>query len=127
MSNIKTHTDVVASMEEFTTNYNNGLYTAPWIVYVGNNTDGYSVIYSNDENKAQTSVTPSVIESLTHRIQNLENEKVYCLEDEYDNLVANGSGWITDIDGTRREVVFEKDRLYCIYEDEGPVAVPNNN
>lgn len=126
MSNIKKHTDVVASMEEFTANYDNGLYATPWIVYVGNNTDGYSVVYSNDENKSHASATPDAIESLKTRIQKLEDEKVYCLEDEYDNLVLNGSGWVTNIDGTRSEVVFDEEKLYCIYEkNDGPVAEPN--
>jgi hypothetical protein len=126
MSNIKKHTDVVASMEEFTANYDNGLYATPWIVYVGNNTDGYSVVYSNDENKSHASATPDAIDSLKTRIQKLEDEKVYCLEDEYDNLVLNGSGWVTNIDGTRSEVVFDEEKLYCIYEkNDGPVAEPN--
>ena len=58
MSKVKKHTDVVASIEEFTANYENGEYVSPWIVYVGNNTDGYSVIYSNDENKMPASTTP---------------------------------------------------------------------
>ena len=124
MSNMKKHTDVVASMEEFTTNYNKGTYIAPWIVYVGNNADGYSVIYSNDENKTHPSATPDVIDSLAKRIQTLEDEKVYCYEDEYDILVANKRGWVTNLDGTRSEVVFDANKMYCIYEEEGPSAEP---
>lgn len=123
MSNMKKHTDVVASMEEFTANYDNGLYVAPWIVYVGNNTDGYSVIYSNDENNSHASATPDAIKSLETRIQKIEG--VYCLEEEYDNLVSNGSGWVTNIDGTRSEVEFDEEKLYYIYENDGPVAEPN--
>lgn len=125
MSDIKKHTDVVASMEEFTTNYNNGVYTAPWIVYVGNNADGYSVIYSNDENKSHASATPDIIDSLTQRLTKLENEKVFCYEEEYDILVANKQGWVTNLDGTRSEVVFDANKLYCIYEEEGPAVNPD--
>jgi hypothetical protein len=125
MSNIKKHTDVVASMEEFTTNYNNGAYTAPWIVYVGNNADGYSVIYSNDENKSHASATPDIIDSLAQRLTKLENEKVFCYEEEYDILVANKQGWVTNLDGTRSEVVFDANKLYCIYEEEGPAVNPD--
>lgn len=125
MSNIKTHTDVVASMEEFTTKYESGAYAAPWIVYVGNNVDGYTVVYSNDETRTQSSITPDVIESLQKRISKLEEEKVYCYEDEYDVLVAEGKGWITKLDGTRVEVLFDKNKLYCIYEDEDIVEVPD--
>ena len=125
MSNIKKHTDVVDSMEEFTTKYESGAYAAPWIVYVGNNVDGYTVVYSNDETRTQSSVTPDVIESLQKRISKLEEEKVYCYEDEYDVLVAEGKGWITKLDGTRVEVLFDKNKLYCIYEDEDIVEVPD--
>lgn len=124
MINIKKHTDVVASMEEFTTNYENGIYMTPWIVYVGNNTDGYSVIYSNDENKEHPSATPEFISLLSNRIAALENEKVYCYEEEYDNLVQNGKGWITNMDGTRSEVVFNENHIYNIYEDDGPNVSP---
>ena len=124
MSNIKTHTDVVASMEEFTTKYENGAYTAPWIVYIGNNVDGYTVVYSNDETKTQSSVTPDVIESLRQRISKLEEEKVYCYESEYDVLVAEGKGWVTNIDGTRTEVLFDKNKLYCIYEEDDITDTP---
>lgn len=123
MSNTRKHTDIVASMEEFTTNYNNGVYASPWIVYVGNNNDGYSVIYSNDENR-QTSITPDVIESLKIRIQNLEDEKVYCYQEEYDNLVINGKGWVTNLDGKLSEVQYDANKLYCIYEDDGPIIKP---
>lgn len=125
MSNIKKHTDVVGSMEEFTTRYNNGEYSAPWIVYVGNNTDGYSVIYSNDENKSHVSATPDTIDSLKTRIQKLEDEKVFCLENEYEILVSNGQGWVTNVDGTRTEVVFDESKIYCIYEDDTTNVEPD--
>lgn len=121
MSNIKKHTDVVASMEEFTTNYENGVYVSPWIVYIGNNNDGYSVIYSNDENKIHPSPAPDFIESLRKRIQALEDQNVYCYPDEYDNLLQNGKGWITNLDGTRSEVIFDENKSYYTYEEEGPV------
>ena len=121
MSNIKKHVDVVNSMDEFTTNHENGVYVSPWIVYVGNDDDGYSVIYSNDEKRANGSVDINVIESLTKRTEKLETEKVFCHEEEYDILVENGFGWVTNIDGTRSEVAFDESKLYCIYEDEGPI------
>lgn len=121
MSDIKKHTDVVSSMEEFTSNYEQGIYVAPWVVYVGNNTDGYSVIYSDDE-KLQSTIEPDFVQLLTKRVENLENEKVYCYQDEYDELVLNGSGWVTHIDGSKREVIFDEKSLYYIYEDDGPVT-----
>ena len=120
MNNAKKHTDVVASMEEFTTNYNNGVYTSPWVVYVGNSNDGYSVIYSNDENKHQNAIIPEAITSLTGRVEKLEDEKVYCYEDEYDILIEKGYGYVTTLDGIRVEVPFDETKWYCIYENEGP-------
>lgn len=123
MSNIKKHTDVVGSMDEFTSNYEQGLYVAPWVVYVGNDSDGYSVVYSNVENRSQSTIEPNIIESLVMRVSNLETEKVFCYEDEYNTLIENGKAWITDIDGTRKEVVFDNKKLYCIYEEDGPSVV----
>ena len=38
----------------------------------------------------------------------------------YEELVANGTGWVTNVDGTRKEVIFDPEKLYCIYEEEGP-------
>lgn len=124
MSNIKKHTDVVGSMEEFTANYEQGMYTAPWIVYVGNNVDGYSVVYSNDESRASSNVEPEFVESLVKRIEALETENVYCYEEEYDVLVTEGKAWITNLDGSRREVEFDNSKTYCIYEEDGP-ALPD--
>lgn len=123
MNIIKKHADVVASMEEFEHNYNQGMYKSPWIVYVGNDNDGYNVIYSNDE-KSHSSITPDVIESLKVRLEKLESEKVFCYEEEYETLLKNKHGWVTNIDGTRSEVVFDANKMYCIYEDEGPSVVP---
>lgn len=124
MAMIKRHTDVVASMDEFTSNYEAGLYVAPWIVYVGNDTDGYSVIYSNDEKRDLAGMTPDFIDSLKNRIEALETEKVFCFEEEYDILVANGRGWVTNLDGSRSEIVYDESKMYFIYEDEGPIMEP---
>lgn len=123
MNIIKKHADVVASMDIFEHNYNQGLYKSPWIVYVGNDNDGYNVIYSNDE-KSHSSITPDVIESLKVRLENLESEKVFCYEEEYETLLINKHGWVTNIDGTRSEVVFDANKIYCIYEDKGPSVAP---
>ena len=125
MAMIKRHTDVVASMDEFTSNYEAGLYVAPWIVYVGNDVDGYSVVYYNDEKKDLAGMTPDFIDSLKNRIEALETEKVFCFEEEYDVLVANGKGWVTNLDGSRSEVMFDESKMYFIYEDEGPTVTPD--
>ena len=121
MSSFERHTDVVTTMEEFTSRYEEGLYLVPWVVYVGNDEDGYSVIYSNDMNNSIKN-TPELIESLATRIENLENEKVYCYESEYEELLLNKTAWVTNLDGSRSEVVFDENKTYCIYEEEGPAT-----
>lgn len=121
MSNIKKHTDVVPSIDVFNTNYINNVYAEPWVVYVGNDVQGYQIIYSNDEKKITPTPTPDVIDLLQTRINALENEKVYCHEEEYENLVKNGKGWITKINGEREEVTFDENKLYFIYENEDEV------
>ena len=121
MSTFKKHTDVVATEEQFNINLQEGKYSAPWIVYVGDDVNGYRVYYSSDESHDMGTTDPVYIDSLQKRIEKLENEKVYCYEEEYNTLVANGSGWVTNIDGTKVEVVFDENTLYCIYEDDGPI------
>lgn len=111
----KKHVDVVDSIEVFETRLNNGMYATPWIVYIGDGSGVYSVIYSNDENKVSTS--PDFAESIKQRIEKLESEKVYCTEDEYETLVTNGAGWVTDTDGNKTEVVFDSNKMYYIYEE----------
>ena len=118
---IKKHTDVLATIEDFNANYEAGKYAAPWVVYVGNDTDGYDVIYSNDETR-QVLEQPDIVESIMTRLATLENERVFCYEEEYEALVTNGSGWITNVDGTRTEVTYDPNKIYCIYEEEGPVT-----
>lgn len=115
MGNFKRHTDIVSTMEEFTTRYEQGVYIIPWIVYVGNDDDGYSVIYSNDVNNSLLNKS-DLIDSLINRINKLETEKIYCYKNEYEDLIINGKGWVTNIDGTRSEVQFDENKTYCIYE-----------
>lgn len=123
MKKIKKHTDVIATVEEFETNLSNGVYASPYVVYVGNNTDGYKVFYSNDENRDLSIEGPDFIESIKNRISKLEQEKVYCYEDEYEKLVAEGGGFVTKLDGTREEILYDPNKTYCIYEEDGPVTV----
>lgn len=57
MSFFRRHTDVVSTMEEFTTRYEQGIYITPWVVYVGNNNEGYvriikdgDILFTDDDN-----------------------------------------------------------------------------
>ncbi len=118
-SKIKKHVDVVKSIEEFEENFANGLYITPYVVYIGNEENGYDVVYSNDQNNV-TNYEPDFIEGLSTRISRLENEKVYCYEEEYDNLILNGTAWLTGLDGIPVEHTYDSNKMYCIYEDDGP-------
>jgi hypothetical protein len=122
MNNVKKHTDVVATIEEFEIKLNNGTYVSPWVVYVGNENDGYKVFYSNDEKQDLNIAEPDFTEILINRIKNLEEEKVYCYEEEYEKLVTETKGWVTGLDGTRKEVSYDENKTYCIYEEEGPLT-----
>ena len=117
MSNIqKKHIDVVASMEEFKTNLDTGMYIVPWIVYVKDGANGYTVLTSASQETNQP--MPDALESLSARVDALENEKIYCLEDEYEELIEKGVALITKLDGSRVEIEFDENKLYCIYEQE---------
>lgn len=116
----KKHVDVVSTQEEFRQNYEEGVYQYPFVVYVGDDTTGYDIVYGSEE--MQSASNFNFQESIMKRIVNLETEKVYCYEDEYENLVSNGSGWITNLDGSKTEVTYDSSKTYCIYEDEGPNA-----
>lgn len=122
MSKIKKHTDIVNSYAEFEENVMNGFYEEPWVVYIKNDDGTYEIKYSNDVNRTHVSATPDIVDILEHRLRNLENEKIFCYEEEYDNLVTNGEGWITDINGERKYITFDENVLYHIYEEEGPSA-----
>ena len=121
MGNIKKHSDVVATMDEFRTKYEAGVYVAPWVVYVGNDNDGYTILYSNEEDRTLAEAEPSFIELISQRIANLESEKVFCYAAEYEALVENGTGWVTDTDGTCSEVTYDPKKLYFVYGDEGTI------
>lgn len=123
MSNNKKHIDVVGSIDEFTTNYESGLYVEPWVVYVGDLKHGYDVLYSSN---ATESFKPDYVSSITKRIDNLEEEKVFCYESEYDELITKGHGWVTNVDGTRNEVEFDSNKMYYIYED-GEIEAPDQS
>lgn len=118
----KKHTDVLATLDEFKTNYEAGLYQAPWVVYIGTDADGFQVMYSTDENKALEEADPVMINSIMTRLTALENKEQFCYPEEYDALVANGTGWVTNVDGTRMEVTYDPNVTYNLYEDEGPAT-----
>ena len=120
MNNIKKHTDIVNSIEEFESNLNNGVYVEPWVVYINNGDGTYSIKYSNDINRTHSSISPDIVSGIQNRIKQLEEENVFCFENEYETLLANGEAWVTDVDGSKKYEIFDNKKIYYIYEDEGP-------
>ena len=115
------HIDVVPNREKFKENLETpGYYTAPWVVYIGSDEGGYDVAYSSDEKRAESNI--NYVDSFANRLEALEQEKVYCYEREYEELVKNGSAYLTGLDGKQVSHVFDASKLYCIYEDDGPVS-----
>ena len=121
MSVIQTkHIDVVASMEEFQNNKNAGKYLVPWVVYIGNTVDGYTIMTSGTQETSQPS--PDALESLSARVDRLENERIFLLETQYEELVKNGYVWIND---GKTRIDFNPEHLYYIYEPESEVPEVN--
>jgi hypothetical protein len=128
MSTFKKHIDVVASVEEFNANNTAGMYKEPWVVYVGDGNGEYTIYTSNSQDTEQP--MPDALVALSTRVDKLEEEKVYCLEDEYESLVKNGVGLVTNVNGETYEIQFDENKLYCIYEpeetEENPDEPENN-
>lgn len=117
MNKIKKHADIVNSYEEFETNIMNGVYVEPWVVYIKNNDGTYEIKYSNDVNRTHFSATPDSIDILNSRLTKLEEEKVFCTENDYDRLVAGEGVYITDINTGMEKLVYYNDKhLYYIIE-----------
>ena len=111
------HIGVYSSKGEFDEKFNPADYVEPWVVYIVDGENIYDIIYSNDQDRQLSSMEPDFQKMLENRVSKLENEKVYCTEDEYETLVANGTGWVTDTDGNKTEVVFDSNKMYYIYEE----------
>lgn len=124
MSKIKKHTDIVSSYQEYETNLYNNVYEEPWIVYIDNGDGTYEIKYSNDSKRTHLSATPDEIDRLDSRLKKIEEEKVYCTEEEYDAIVDdyfNGDYvgvWINNIYGGDKILVkYNEAHLYHIIEN----------
>lgn len=118
------HIGVYSSKGEFDEKFNPADYVEPWVVYIVDGENIYDIIYSNDQDRQLSSMEPDFQKMLENRVSKLENEKVYCTELEYEILVSNGFGWVTNIDGTKSEVSFDVNKIYYIYEDDEIVVEP---
>ena len=108
------HIDVVKNIEEF--NERVGSYIEPWVVYIGNDADGYDIKYSSGFNK--TVIDSDVVQIINNRLQALENEKVFCTESEYEIISTTGEGYIKDINNPDNSyfVKFDSSKMYYNYE-----------
>ena len=79
MKKIRKHIDVVSNEEIFNENLNNGLYIEPWVVYIGNEENGYSIVYSKNQNKTEH-IDPNIIEVIDGRLRILEDESIKKIE-----------------------------------------------
>lgn len=76
--------------------------------------------YSSDEERVLSEI--DYVESFARRLESLEQEKVYCYENEYEKLIKDGSAYLTGLDGETELFHYDSSKLYCIYEDDGPVS-----
>jgi hypothetical protein len=79
MKKIRKHIDVVSNEEIFNENLNNGLYIEPWVVYIGNEENGYSIVYSKNQNKTEH-IDPNIVEVINGRLLKLEDESIKKIE-----------------------------------------------
>lgn len=105
------HIGIYATMEEFQANVD--LLEIPWVAYIGTpGTADYKVIYPNDL-VAQDENKVNIADEL------LKLKPVICTEDEYDILITDGVGYVTDVDGTKRGPVNYDPEVYYYTYDAG--------
>lgn len=103
------HIGIFATVEEFKAGVN--LLETPWVAYVGTpGTADYKVYYPNDlvvKDESGVNIADEI----------LKLKPVLCTVDEYDILVTQGEGYVTDTDGTTSgPVKFNPDVYYYTYD-----------
>lgn len=103
------HIGIYATMEEFQAN--NHLLKTPWVAYIGTpGSPDYKVIYPNDlvaENNSGVNIAEEI----------LRLKPVICTEDEYEKLITEGKGYVTDVDGTvNGPVDYDPNVYYYTYD-----------
>ena len=102
------HIGIYATMEEFQANAN--LLKTPWVAYIGTpGSPDYKVIYPDDlvaENNSGVNIAEEI----------LKLKPVICTEDEYEKLITDGQGYVTDVDGTPTFVDYDPNVYYYTYD-----------
>ena len=84
---------------------------APWVAYIGD-----KVVYSNDI-KVKDNQGVNVFDAIQKLFP------VCCTEEEYDNLVSNGHGTVTDTNGVQTDIMYDPNVYYYTYD---PSELNNN-
>ena len=102
------HIGIYATIEEF--QEKSHLLETPWVAYVGTpGTPEYKVIYPDDlvaKNDEGVNIAGEI----------LKLKPVICTEDEYEILITNGHGFVTDVNGVKTEVDYNPEVYYYTYD-----------
>ena len=102
------HIGIYSTMEEFQENVS--FLEIPWVAYVGTpGTPDYRVIYPDDlvaEDNEGVNIADEI----------LKLKPVICTEDEYDILITNRHGSVTDVNGVKNEVDYDPNVYYYTYD-----------
>ena len=105
------HIGIYATMEEFDNALMQQALKTPWVAYIGTpGTPEYKVIYPDDlvaKNDEGVNIAGEI----------LKLKPVICKEGEYDILITEGQGWVTDINATEPVwVSYDPEVYYYTYD-----------
>lgn len=107
------HVGIYENEEQFS---NGKFLTVPWVACIGNGTD-YIVKYSSAPIAGSSTST-----DILNKINNLENEKIFLTQDEYENMLAHPDESLqaTPPLGEPKTYVFNdnKDKLFFTYDPD---------
>ena len=102
------HIGIYATMGEF--EEKRWSLQPPWVAYVGTpGTSDYRVIYFDDlvvEDNEGVNIAGEI----------LKLKPVICTEDEYEILITNRHGFVTDVNGVKSEVDYDPNVYYYTYD-----------
>lgn len=102
------HIGIYKTIEEFQESVH--LLEIPWVAYVGTpGTPEYKIIYPDD-------LVAEDSEGVNIANEILRLKPVICTEEEYENLVVNGHGSVTDVNGVSNEVDYDPEVYYYTYD-----------
>ena len=120
---VKKHAEIYNSVQELENAVASGILEAPYVAYIVDDEGNKKMVFSNDTSlhPYEANIADEVMEILNH----IREGEVYCTEDEYNRLITDGKGLVTNIDGTKSEVIFDLNKMYYIYEEDVPEVTPD--